>query len=581
MVMHSKLIVEKNSLWQNTQICIPLFKNMKDINFNNPNHILRIAEYTPFSIIFNRENNEKLYFDIFDIVYGIDFETDANGDLFTTKNKIKIVDTDESINSVIVPGYYHLKIVGEEIFHGIIEIIPKDLSEPQWKTMFEELQKESRLLVMSLNNKTNSSLVNAKIENDDLISKMNYLQANYNKLSDSLLQIKDNPRSTLEKEYKWLDKNISPPIDKNSLKMHMKKPNKRDYIYTANRKLNYDNKENRWLKSSINKIKNSLILMEKEIKYKKFDLEKLLNLTNFNNEKSSILSNLNELDSINILINKLLTRILLVEKQEWYTTVSHVNNPIITSAILLDSKYRSISKWIDSFFKKQNILIFSENLQYSWKRTDELYEIWCFIKVLNILLKLNYTPVSGWIYDGTRDTELKDGTRLKLINKDISISLYFNEVVKNNSTETSIDNPVFTTFKNNKPDIRLDIYIEGEFVKTLPIEVKYRRLNSIIRGKNNSISQLKSYSYNLRSKHHYMSFDSIFREHQSIVNELLVLFPQTRFNRPAQGLNTLIKDDKIEFLPVKPGQSLDILENKIKEVISKINDYYLYQKRKY
>ena len=53
--------------------------------------------------------------------------------------------------------------------------------------------------------------------------------------------------------------------------------------------------------------------------------------------------------------------------------------------------------------------------------------------------------------------------------------------------------------KKNKPDIRIDIFVEDIYLKSIPIDAKYRKLKNITNDKKGSLKQLLAYRDSPRS----------------------------------------------------------------------------------
>jgi len=549
-------------------ISLPVFENVNEINFENGTDIIKIKEYTPFSISINSLNNYRLYFDLFDVIESDILLEDELNNKYLYNNNIKIVDSADSIHSVIVPGYYHLKIKGEKSYHAIIEIIPKDFVKEEWKQILKDLMEENKGLVSSLTNQINSKLVSNKMKSNDLISKLNYIQSNWSVLATSLNLIYSNPKLLLVKNYSWIDKSMSPPVNDKSITMQMKKPYKINYLYSPKRTIVFNNNENKWLKNSIEQLKIYFEDTEKEvdnyIKILQMDKRK----ASYLNEIEYIENQLIALDASKNILSKLSHIIYRIKRQEWYQDISFTPIPHISYAIMNDNRYRTILKWLNEIYNKQNTLIYNENLRYAWKRTDELYEIWCLIKVIKILFDMGYKADSSWdenikLING----DIKEGSKFRLTNNNINLNIYFGMSISNKVSTTTIDNPIYTTFSNNKPDIRIDLYIDDVFVQSIPIEIKYRKLHKITKKQKGNIEQLKAYAYNLVSIHHFKGYKDHVRNNQRVVKEVLVIYPNSSGSKNSRTIELLAEQDRLEFYELSPNFGMKKLRGKLEKII--------------
>ncbi|TDM20532.1 DUF2357 domain-containing protein [Macrococcoides canis] len=555
------------------------FSSINEINFEDGNSIFKVKEYTPFKLSIISTDEYKLYFDLFDLIDDNNLMIDINGDKYLENNEIKIVDSSESINSIIVPGYYHIKIVGKETYHAVIEIIPKDFSLSEWKVLLDELLNENQELVKSLSNKTNSQLINTKQTNDDFISKINYIKSNHQILVNALNQIKENPKSTLIKEYRWLDKNISPPIDEHTISMHMKKPNKRDFLYSPKRVLNYDNKENRWLRKNLLFLSKFLDDLSKEISERIQNLRVELKEAKYSSEREWIETNINELKKSLNIVNRLIYRINMIRNEDWFKEISVSNKTIISYSLMKDNKYRTIYIWINEIFKRKNVIIYNNKLQYAWKRTDQLYEIWTFMKLIKLLVENNYYFEEEWEPNKLFiEGEITSDSKYKLKKENVELSVYYDSEVTDESKNTSLDNPLFTLERKNRPDIRIDIFIDGFFVQSIPIEIKYRKLYLITSKDKGNIEQMKSYT-NFKSLHQLSALPYRMKKGLKPVNEVLVIYPNYQGGQKTTTLRKLSQEVGLEFIELSPSNGFDKMSFKIINLIDNaIENYFDYKK---
>ncbi len=568
-----KLKVIFNNYGTDKEENLKVYSNIQEINFQDKNSTIKIKEYTPFKLSIENEGH-KLYFDLFDLISDNRLQYDNKGHKYLENNKVTIVNSSESINSVIVPGYYHLKIVGEEVFHTVIEIVPKDFGDAEWKLLLDELLLENEALVKSLRNKTNSQLINTKTFNSDFISKLNYINSNYYSLINALNLIKENPKSVLAKEYRWIDKNMSPPTDELTISMHMKKPNKSDFLYSPKRKLQYDNNDNRWLKQSLFSLTKFLVKLidDGKSEINKLSDEKLT--LKYNHEKELIESNITELEKSLNNVHQLLYRVNIITKESWFKEVTISKRNYISHSLMHDNKYRTVYKWINDILNKENVIIYNSTLQYSWKRTDQLYELWSFMKIIKILLNDNYEIDEEWLQNKDLiEGNISEGSNFKLIKENIILSIYYDSEIAKDSKNTNLQNPLFTLEEKNKPDIRIDIYIDNYFVQSLPIEVKYRKLNKITHKTEGNIKQLKYYT-SFKSLHQISILPERLKKGLKAVNELLVIYPNGGKEKKTSTVEKLFQELGLVFIELSPNKGLPELEKKMKEVIKSASENY-------
>ncbi|HHM2941992.1 TPA: DUF2357 domain-containing protein, partial [Staphylococcus aureus] len=99
----------------------------------------------------------------------------------------------------------------------------------------------------------------------NLHNKINFINKYYIKIINSINQLIANPRLTIQKKHHWASKNTQPPVDKNTFKYSSKYPNKKQYLYTYKRLVNFNIPENMWLKFVVEFLLKEINSIDKEI----------------------------------------------------------------------------------------------------------------------------------------------------------------------------------------------------------------------------------------------------------------------------------------------------------------------------
>lgn len=572
---HSNIYVIKTrkigeSSFYDEKIEVKFFENINQINYDKD--VIKVKEYHNLKI--DNQTNNMLYVDIFDVVQSDNLEEDKNGDKYLSHGEVNIINYQSKDKNILVPGYYLLKLKSEKVYYAIIEVLPKDLSKLEWKQLYDEVNNFVNGLSRSLSNKSNSKVISFKKESN-LYEKLNYLHANYKFIIMALNQIKTNPRQNIKKDYEWVLKNEQPPIDKKSIKFQTKNPNMKNYLYSYKRYTNYSIQENIWLKhtielllKSINNIHNELedILRDNEEKRKSnyINIKIQANQTKYVTEQ--------QLKEILVIKNGLVNII----KEEWYEGIEKKRYVSPTHASLMDFNYNVIFKWYTEFNKSKLDLKFSEKVQSSWKRTDELYEIWCFIRLILKLEELGFEALKGWIFDENGSNELEDETIVTMKRESIILNLHYNSIIKNSSKETSLIHPLYTNASNNKPDIRIDIHINDIYMKSIPIDAKYRNLKNITNKKYGAVNQILAYRDHPRSILHLEGAKEFRKNNHTVINKVAVLFPKDQGSKSTAKIYT--QDHNIEFFEISPGYFaegfIEMLEREFKDMYDLYMDTY-------
>ncbi|WP_394877499.1 DUF2357 domain-containing protein [Mammaliicoccus lentus] len=568
-----KSIKTSNNQFHDEYYEIKFFESIDQINFETD--IIKITEYHNLKISNQTDNISNLYFDIFDIVESDDLKEDEYGNRYLSNGTVSLINyQNNQINNILVPGYYLLRLESDRIYYSVLEVIPKDLSKLEWKKLYDEINDFVNGLSRSLLNKNNSK-VTLNRKNNNIYEKINYLQANYKSIILALNQIKNNPRHNIRKNYNWVRKNERPPIDKKSIKYQTKHPNMKEYLYSYKRYTNYNIQENLWLKfvieellKMINNIQNELnsIMEENEEKsYSKYySISETAKQTNYITEK--------QLKEILIIKNGLVNII----KQEWYEDIEKKRYVAPSHASLMDFNYNVIFKWYKDFNKSKLDIKFSEKIQSAWKRTDELYEIWCFIKLIQKLEDLGFEPIKGWIFDKNENNELEDETVIVLKKEHIILNLHYNSYIRKNSKDTTLTHPLYTNAKNNKPDIRIDIHINDIYMKSIPIDAKYRKLRNIMNKDKGALNQLLAYRDHPRSILHLEGAKEFRKNNHTVINKVAILYPKDENNKSKSKIYT--EDHNLEFFEMSPGyfaeEFIEMLEKEFRDMYDLYMDTY-------
>ncbi|HHR3393855.1 TPA: DUF2357 domain-containing protein, partial [Staphylococcus aureus] len=154
---------------------------------------------------------------------------DKKGNSYLSNATLDIINyTSNNDQNVLVPGYYLLTLVNEKTKYAIIKIVPKDFTEEEWKSLYEDVNSYLNGLANSFVNRNNVTVIQNKKDNN-LYNKINFIDKYFIKIINSVNQLIVNPRLTIQKNYKWVPKHTQPHVDKKTIKYSSKYPNKTQY----------------------------------------------------------------------------------------------------------------------------------------------------------------------------------------------------------------------------------------------------------------------------------------------------------------------------------------------------------------
>lgn len=438
-------------------------------NLDNLKEIPKFKEYENLSLKFTSEKN--IFLEIPSLIdYSIVQRDNLTGNdilvenkIFPSIYKIKLFensDTNDGQNVPLLPGIYQIKVTtnnGE--FFGKFQIIPKDLSILDWKSMIEDIEKTSLGLAQS----STKSGEYRPTENDEKYilrdSSMEKLIEYSQEIENVVEQIISNPIYEINKKYKWVHKGKEKFIDNNTIKNIIPYSSK---LYSPERYLSFDNNSNGYIKFILNRFLKIGISTKKVI-------EQIKNEKIENSRTIEINKKLSKINNFNFFIYQSLRTTFFKNVKE--------RNKSISKSLILNRKYNKIYKIYEDVINKKTNLDRKVFLKYYWKETSKLYEIWTYIMVLKALKELNYKP-SGWIFNGQRSYELKQGTLVKFssVEKNIFLNVIYDDELGTSKNSIDLLHPLKTESGNRRrPDIRIDLFNNhrNDYLGSIILDAKY------------------------------------------------------------------------------------------------------------
>lgn len=539
-------------------------------------------EYQTLKISHTGNHSDKLYFDIFDTIDSENLKDDERNFKYLNNNEVLIIDYNQNkIINTLVPGYYLLKLITDKTLYSLIEIVPKDLKKQEWSILYNDVNDFVNGLANSYINKTNSKITLER-KKSNVNEQISYILQNRVNILKSLRSLNQNPRFVMRKEYSWSYIGNQQLFDTKSIKMQLQNQSQKNSVYSYRKKLEFNNLDNRWLKRTLRRLRTSLKLILDHLRY---SIEQYNNLSTskFSSDQLESRYTLVELNNIYKKINNIFYLINTLLEAEWIQEIDSFVQSQPTYSALMDPNYNTIYKWQKELNKRTLSMQLSKTIINSWKRTDELYEIWCYIQVIKILEMMNFKPISGWLFDEIFNDDLIDGTYITFERDNISINVHYNSTIKGGSKETNTIHPLYTLNTKNKPDIRIDIFVNKVYINSIILDSKYRKLKNIISRTNHSLEQLNSYASSLSSLLYESYNDSAkirrrWKRH-TFVSKVIVLFPVDKSeDKPESRAMTLMKDHALEFIEFDPGSGRDnlqkVIEKEIGEVLLVYEDIY-------
>lgn len=559
------------SLVENNQIKHKLlFSEFYDINqINNSKSIPVIKEYAQLELIFLSSQNFTLEIEGIEEPLTEKYIEDEYGSIHYLPNSdpIPLYNINKQIGEPLIPGYYEIKVSKDnKSYYSWFKIIPKSLTIAEWELMKQQVENTIIGLAKELRKRKINIYDQEDLLHDDqdILIKLNLLLSELSTFSSVLEQITIPPRNKIAKKYLWKENGAKAQIDMVTIKNLGRFPEKKGYTYSPKHFLNYDIPENRWLKFVLNFfdvfVKEAQIYLEKYrvALQKKFDNDKYKNISDVKRKIS-----LEEIDNKLTGLKKLHTIIYKTLNLNWMQEVSTLKHVPMSDNIMHDLRYSSIYRIYLKLMNRKEILELNNEYQYYWKRTDLLYEIWGFIKIIEMLQKIGFKAKDGWIFSKNSLSNsivpfLEEKTCVTFEKDKTVVNLFYNFPIPKSLKNPTLKNPLFTKSSSNKPDIRLDVIKKEIYLGSLIFDTKYRSFENIWKKKfsEKTKKQLRNYKNTidspilLRGSNYPENAISRFRT----VTEVWVLFPKSSDSIKE---NIIYDEEKILFKELSPSVDSD------------------------
>ncbi len=503
---------------KNTPIVV---KNFAE-SFDEMNHadLDRIAfkEYEEVKITFHSQNEEdKIYFDGIDLLPEENCKIDKEGNLYLAPSKMaqKMFEFSSSKYAIRV-GTFAIRLVHEgRNYYQWFQVLPKNVNQQEWQIMQKELEEEMQGLSADMIKKSISvgESGTTSASNQELY-RFFVIKKHIHQILAAFLDLKEKPNYKIEKIYRREPVHRISKMDGITFRDYLKKGEGKQSYLVPKRICNYDLPENQWLKKIITFYENELHTFEKSTKryveLLRIELKELVEFKDKNQIpielKKRTLSELEGyLESAKTISN--LSR--MIKEEEWYSQIKKDAPAFVPHVLIYDVRYNAFYKMYQEL-RQENVKIqWSEGYAYTQKRSEKLYEIWCFVKICRFLIskEIGFEP-QGWIFDGfLKDRvlipELLSGTVVEFVKEKFRIKIHYDEPLCRRLEDTTKENqPVFTRGRHYRPDIRMDLYKEEVYWCTIILEVKYRKIQSIVGNQTSSCeAQIQEYKNELRSKY--------------------------------------------------------------------------------
>lgn len=533
--------------------------------------VIEIKENVNCEIIFQGDQNAKIYIDnikatnVHDAVLLKDekemyyFHPNDINISFEQCSKFYIYKNDnKNIISGYGPGYYRIKVVeaGEEAHFAYFQVDPKFLSDHELHEMRVEVENIVLGMARSFEAINNGVLLSENsAKNYDFLQKISLLHESKVHFKRSIYQINHSPRVDIEKIYRW--SHVVHNTNDYTNRIAVTRPNYDERLYSFKRSITTDIYDNQVLKYELIYLKRSVFALLKELKKIR---------------RSAGGKNASSLKSDEEILNEYIILIGDILDSENFKGVM-VKRGSLSHSAMMDHTY----SLIDRLFRKisnlrnqgNNTLV--RQYVYDWIKTQDLYEIWGFVKTVQELVQLGFSPVSGWIFDKDFDNPftLEHGTTVCFeLEKDgelIKAQIKYNESIPQKPHKEAL---LWTTGEHNKPDIVIIIQDrDGSVQSILVLDTKYRELNHVYSSKK---YQLQDYKQDIMPTQINKKLEAL--TITDYVSGVAILYPRKEEHSIAPSYIQSLRISSIELHPDGDSSALrEFVINGLNYAIKRIN----------
>lgn len=577
---------------------VEFFEN--EIECYNSESKIIIEENRETKLLFKCVNNTaRLYMDGIETLQNDIVKDDINGEVYISPSN-EIIELYNTDNFPLIPGTFRMIVeINGKHFFSKIKVKPKFITEEELGILKEDLEEEINGLAFELIKK---NIAIGEVLIDDLpikLYKFFIIKSKFSNIMAALEDLKIKPNYKIKKIYKTVREDEVKSIDEVTIKNYLEGNVEEGFLKQPTIALDYDLPENQWIKKIILEV---AIFLEEFMDISRNFIEKK-NITIDNLKKYSIYeSNRNRikneqrsikyLEQLMELALKMKNAMNMLNSVEWFKNVSNKSGVYLPHILFCDSRYNSIYKLYQQLKRNEFTVTLDNKFAFQWKRTDKLYEMWCFIKTSRIIIgeKLGFKIVGGWLFDQNISShkvlipELESGARISFKKEEIYLNLIYDEIMPNNSSETSVDTiPIYITTRNRQPDGRIDVYKRNTYIGSIILEFKYRdrrylwnKNYTYYQKDSHVIKQLTAYGDNCSARYLFKKEGERISKYKNSIRpvmKVLIFYPKrTDVDEEIDE----IEDHNLKFVRLTPRiiiNAEESIELAIQELIDRSEEY--------
>lgn len=464
-------------------------------------------------------------------------------------------------NFPLVPGYYVLTVSGRgRTWHSVVEIVPRYLEKRQWQDMRDELMGEIRRLSFDFMKRTmhiDQPLENALGLSSEMLLRFYIISDMSARVMHVMGELSRTANSRITLRTRRLPAD-SGKKEETRIRGGAREGNGGLYICARCPEMTWDVAENRFAKAILQDLSQSLrafvaavddnaarVSAEQE-EFRRFRKDYQYQMRG---------EALRRFTAYRARGEQLLNAVRLVEKAPWFQETETIAAPLPGQAAVQDPRYSVLHRLYRRMRHPEDSLSVSPFYRFQWKRTDKLYELWCFLTFLKALGRSGWQMEAGPAVteDGGQYTleSLEPGTAVRMRRGDETVRLVYDAVVPDTAADTDrMTRPLYTNNGHRRPDMRIDYYRGESYGGSLVADFKYRDIYRLWNeGSNSSEIRVQFNAYRDMNTKFYRDMD----ETASIRNSRPVKEVWAVFPRETPPLSD--EDYSLRFISLAPGLS--------------------------
>ncbi|MDO5292903.1 MAG: DUF2357 domain-containing protein [bacterium] len=553
-------VLLKNRYWsQAVKEAEGFFLNQEEA-WNSETSTLTIEENDEIELLFEtKDSGARLYVEA---LYGIpkteQIAVDPQGRRYLkpTEEYFFLYQSDDNYEPLWIDVFLITVVCEEKVYYGTLEVKPKQMDMGEWALMKKELEEEVKGLAKELvirNHGYGNQLDDHGVLPPDPLAKFLLIKEHAKQVAAAIMDIADKPRSQIVTTYDTVATERARVFDRETARRYVRTGGLEQTRKVPVKTVTYDIPANRMLKQMI-------------VAYEKA-LDEFIGWLDGNNKDAANM----EMQQMAYKLRKLSASL---KQKPWYKQVSSHVGHCTPHSFIMDARYNSIYQIYNKLRKNEVRTVVKPQYSYAWKRSSLLYEMWCFVKVCQILGTQYTLEEDSWenAFGGDEDCPvIKTGTTIRFYNDEVELFVQYDRTLPQNENQTSIYDPLYMVkmenggVDHNKPDITIQMYSReyGCYMGSIVLECKYRKVCSFWRwdSDRSSIGQLQTYFNNSRSTYLYEDMGQRFNSNP--VHQVIVLTPDYRGDEVEE-----YKDFNIKVKSLKPSKSEEFFDG-MKQVLSK------------